>query len=71
MSLPPYIVVSFVIEGVLLLFHLSVFLVIASNVSGNVATFSAAFYKIYLAQCVADYLIYLLVRGGGTSACID
>ncbi|KAH7707609.1 hypothetical protein AAVH_25153, partial [Aphelenchoides avenae] len=60
MVLPPYIVISFTIEGVLLLFHLSVFFVIASNVSHKVTTFSTAFYKFYLAQCVADYLVYAM-----------
>lgn len=61
MSLPPYASISFVIEGALLMFHLSMFVVIARNVLRKVTMFSTAFFKIFLAQSLMDYVVYAWV----------
>lgn len=61
MPFPAFIEVSFGVEALLLLFHLSMLVVIARNVVKKVPPFSTAFYKIYLAQSVVDYWEYAWV----------
>ncbi|KAH7713087.1 hypothetical protein AAVH_19569, partial [Aphelenchoides avenae] len=58
MPFPTFIELSFGVEALLLLFHVSMFAVIARNVVKKIAPFSTAFYKIYLAQSVVDYCEY-------------
>lgn len=57
MPLPSYTVISYVVEGALLVFHVSMFIVIARNVLLTVNKMSTAFFKIYLAQSLMDYVI--------------
>lgn len=61
MPLPSYTVISYVVEAALLIFHLSMFIVIAWNVLLKVKKFSTAFFKIYLAQSLMDYVSYAWV----------
>lgn len=56
------LIVSFVIEGLLLLFHLSLVACIASNVLKRNSAFKGGFYNLFLLQSIADTLSYTMVH---------
>lgn len=56
-----YTLVSLSVEICLWLFHLSVFVAIATQVARRVYPFNSAFYKLYVLQSVFDFLNFLNV----------
>lgn len=55
------LLLSFVVEGILLVFHVSVAACVASNVLKRNASFKGGFYNLFLVQSVADITAYLMV----------
>lgn len=51
------------IEAVLFAFHISVFAFIATRIAQANASYSNAFLKLYLVQCVSNYMCFVTVRG--------
>lgn len=56
-----YTLVSLAVEICLWLFHLSVFVAIATQVAKRVYPFNSAFYKLYTLQSIFDFLSFLNV----------
>lgn len=69
MPFPAFIQLSFGAETLLLMFHVSMFVMIARNIVKKVAPFSTAFYKMYLAQSVVDYWEYAWVSPTSYQGC--
>lgn len=55
------LIISFVVEGMLLIFHVSVALCVFQQVWKGVPSFRGGFYNLFLIQSVADVVSYATV----------
>lgn len=60
-DLGPLEPVALLMEVPMLVFHISVTIFIAAKVRRRNAVVANAFYKLYLAQCVTNYMAYATV----------
>lgn len=63
-------VISFAVEGVLLAFHVSVFVVVLSRALSGRMIFTTSFTVLYLLQSLADFGSYAMVSSFGPGSAI-
>lgn len=61
MALTTTAVVTFAAEALLLVVHLSVFVVVLNHVLKKTCIFTSAFYKLYLFESIFDGIVFYLV----------
>lgn len=61
MTLPAYVITSFVIEGLLIGFNLSVVAFVIRKILQKIRPYTTAFYALFAAQCLIDLSSYIWV----------